>query len=313
MKKIPMLFLFIFIIITAVLFIPFKEQVVIKINAPYFNCYQQLFAPHNWQKWQPDINGTYQTDSSLCKLSNVSNGFKIVIPGELFVIQQQNSTTLFINKTDHNKALNYSYTIIPDTSDLITSLIITYKTTAIKYILSGLGKDEQRETDGYDFKRYMENTKSYYGYYIKSDFLSQQRLVVMRKTFLTKDVFIQASRMKTQLYHYILLKTLKQTAPLMVQYNSQSGDSTQVLMGIPVNKAIKADHGFLYMEIPATNALIADFSGSYDDKQKIYAALEKYVHDRHLHKKIAPLEVFDGALPGNGAEVTTFRIVYPVF
>jgi effector-binding domain-containing protein len=313
MRRRPLPILIVFLILVATLFIPFNNRAVVKINAPYFNCYQQLFTPQNWEKWQPAINGTYHTDSSLCKLTKSTNGFKVVIPEQVFIVELQSSTTLSLKKSSLNKTLSYNYTIIPDTSDLVTSLIITYKTNAIKYILSALGKSLLHETDAYDFKRYMENTKSYYGYFIKRDFLEAQKIVVKRKTFLTKDALIEEVKMKEQLYHYIQLNTLKQTAPLMVQYTPQSGDSTQVMMGIPVNKTIKPDNDFLYMEIPATNALIADFSGSYDDKQKIYSALENYVHDRHLHKKIAPLEVFDGALPGNGAEVTTFRIVYPVF
>lgn len=310
-KLLPVLI--VFIVLAAIVLIPFDKEDVIRINAPYFNCYQQLTSPQNWEKWQSDINGIYQTDSALCKLSTSDNVFKIVIPDGSFIVQKQSSTNLAVKKSEHNKTLSYDCSIIPDTSDLVTSVVISYSTSVIKYAFSKLSGTDLHQADMYDFKKYMEDTKAYYGYYIKTDFLKAKKIVVSRKTVLTKNVWTEAAAMESQLYHYIAKKKLKQTTPLMLQYISQSHDSTQLMIGIPVDKTIKTDHEFLYMEIPASNTLMADFSGRYGDKQKAYTAVEKYLQDKHLHRKIAPLEVFDSALPKNADETIMFRIVYPVF
>lgn len=313
MRRKPLPILIVFIILAAILLIPFDKEDVIKINAPYFNCYQQLNSPQNWEKWQSDINGIYQTDSSLCKLSTADNGFKIVIPDGSFIIQRQSSANLNVKKSVRNKPLSYDCAVIPDTSGLITSVVINYSTSVIKYIFSELTGTNSHYADMYDFKKYMEDTKAYYGYYIKTDFLTRKRIIVNIKTVLTKDVLAEAATMRNQLYHHIAQKDLKQIAPLMLHYTARSQDSIQVTMGIPINKAIKPDQGFLYMEIPAGNALMADFSGRYGDKQKAYTAVEKYIQDKHLHRKIAPLEVFDSELPKDADEITMFRLVYPVF
>ena len=313
MRRKPLPIVIIFIVLVAILLIPFDKEEVIKINASYFNCYQQLASPQNWEKWQSDINGVYRRDSSLCKLTTVANGFKIVTPNSGFIVRKQSSTSFAIKKNKQNKDINYNCAILPDTAGLVTSVVIKYSTSVIKYISSELSGTNVYHADIYDFKKYMEDTKAYYGYYIKTDFLTGKKIIVNRKTVLTKDVLAEAAAMRNQLYHYITQIYLKQTAPIMLQYTAISQDSVQVMMGIPVNKAIKPDQGFLYMEIPAGNALMADFSGKYNDKQKVYTAVEKYVQDRRIHRKIAPLEVFDGALPGSADEVTTFRIVYPVF
>jgi hypothetical protein len=313
MRRKPLPILIVFIVLAAILLIPFDKEDVIKINAPYFNCYQQLTNQQNWEKWQSDINVIYHTDSSLCKLTTSAKGFKILIPDGSFIVEKLSSTNLAVKKNKHNKEISYNCAIIPDTSGLSTSVLISYTTSVIKYVFSELTGNKSHQADMYDFKKYMEDTKAYYGYYIKTDFLTRKKIVVNRKTVLTKDVLTEAAAMEKDLDHYIAQKALKQTASLMLQYAAKGLDSTQVMMGIPVNKAVKPEQGILYMEIPAGNALMADFNGMYSDKQKVYAAVEKYVQDRHFHKKIAPLEVFDGALPGNADEVTMFRIVYPIF
>jgi predicted transcriptional regulator YdeE len=313
MRRKPLLIVIVLVVLVAILYIPLDKKDVIKINASYFNCYQQLASPQNWEKWQSDINGVYQTDSSLCKLTTVTNGFKIMTPDENFIVQKQSSTSFAVKRNKHNNEIRYNCAILPDTSGLITSMVINYSTSVMKYIFSRLSGTNLYQADIYDFKKYMEDTNAYYGYYIKTDFLTEKKIIVNRKTVLTKDVLVEAATMRNQLYHYIKQKDLKQTAPLMLQYTARSQDSVQVMLGIPVHKAIRPGQGFLYMEIPAGNVLVADFSGRYNDKHKVYAAMEKYVQDRRIHKKIAPLEVFDGALPGNADDVAIFRIVYPVF
>ena len=99
---------------------------------------------------------------------------------------------------------------------------------------------------------------------------------------------------------------------MITQCIPKSGDSLQMLVGIPVNKAIPAGNGFLYMYMPPTRVLIADFKGKYREKKKVYTAMAKYVQDKFVTTKIAPFEVFTNKLPATADDVVEFRLTYPI-
>jgi hypothetical protein len=84
-------------------------------------------------------------------------------------------------------------------------------------------------------------------------------------------------------------------------------------MGIPVNRQIPVTNNFLYMYIPSTPVLTADFKGKYNDRKKIYTAMNDYLQDKYLHPKIAPFEEFKSGFPTGENDITDFRLTYAIF
>jgi len=311
MKRILTLVLLLFITIIIIGLIPFNKQVVVKINASYFNCYQQLGKAESWEKWNPDINKAVSNDSVLCKLNNTSNGFKLSIPNGYFDVKQY-SGNILVKRDINGNDFNYSYIIIPDTNVLTTNAIATFKSNIIKYFIQALDKDDLRKTAIFDFKKYMEDTKSFYGYAITSALLKERKVIVKRKTVFKKQIYTETSVMQNQLHNYVLSKQLIQAGQVMVQYIPKAGDSIQITIGIPVNKKITADSGFLYMQIPPTKVLLTDFKGKYSEKQKAFAAMGRYIQDRYLHAMSSPDEVFISNLPVSDDSEVEFRLMYPI-
>jgi hypothetical protein len=313
MKKKRILIFILLIIVISICLVPFNKQVAIKINASYLNCYQQLLTLQNWKKWQPEISRYFIKDSSQYKMSNTLQGIKLAIPGEYFLVKQKDSYNLLVKKTANKSYLNYSYSIIPNSSGSATIVIVTFKTNIIKYLVPAWEENELKETSIFDFKRYMEDVKLYYGFNIKPVFATEKKYIVKSKTIAAGQIYAEAAESQKQLNNYILLKHLKQVAPMIMQYIPKSGDSLQMLVGVPVNKAIPAGNGFLYMYMPPTKILTGDFKGRYRDKQKIYTAIGSYLQDKFLHPKIAPFEVFENKLPTGADDVVNFRLTYPIF
>ena len=309
-KKILILLLFIAVIVACL--IPFSKPVAVKINASYFNCYQQLFTLQNWKNWQPGISSSFKKDSSLYQVNDVSQGFKLVTPGEYFLVKKFGTDNLLVKRVWENNDFNYALTIIPNTLGLTTTIIVTIKTNALGYLIPALENRELNKTSIFDFKHYMEDVKRYYGFNLKTGFATEKKFMVKSKIIATGQMYTEAAESQKQLNNYILLKHLKQVAPMITQYIPKSGDSLQMLVGIPVNQPIPAGNGFLYMYMPPTRVLIADFKGKYRDRKKVYTAMAKYVQDKFITTKNAPFEVFTNKLPATADDVVEFRLTYPI-
>ena len=299
------------VIVIIICLVPFNRRKAVYVNASYFNCYRQLITVQNWKNWLPELNKVYNRDSLRYKLSQSPQGIKVSIPGTYFLIKQEGSTILHIKKVSGTREDNYSYTIIPSSSVLSTAVIVTFKTNIFKSIIPA--QDGLEKTSVNDFKKFMESVKLYYGFSIEKDFMNARKIIVKRKTISAGQIYSEAAEMQKQLVSYIGLKHLTKAGSVMVQYNPKNGDSLQMLVGIPVDRQIVADNGFLYMYIPATRALTADFKGKYPDKRKIYNAMGSYLEDKYLHAKIAPYEEFVSGFPTGNNDVVAFRLTYPIF
>ncbi|TWI96245.1 hypothetical protein JN11_03979 [Mucilaginibacter frigoritolerans] len=309
MKRTSLFILLLFIVIISIGFIPFNQRVLVKINAPYFNCYQQLFIVDGWQKWYPGR----KSKKSAIILINSQNIFEFTYPGESVLVKKESSNTLSINKVINKQHINYSYTVIPDANPLNTNIIVTFKTNLINYISPSQQKVKLVETNVNCFKNYMEDVKQYYGFDLSIGFATEKNIVVKSRMVLSAGIYTAINQMKTELNNFITLKHLEQKGSVIMQFIAKQNDSVQLLMGIPVNKKIASGNGFLYMYIPTTKTIIADYNGKYQDRKVIYDALEKYQQDKYLHTKIAPFETYDGKMPSYGNEKISFKLNCPVF
>jgi effector-binding domain-containing protein len=309
MRKISLFIILLFIVIISIGFIPFNQRVFLKIDASYFNCYQQLFNVDGWQNWYPDAKNKKPTIT----LINSQNVFEFTFPGESVLVQKENSNTLSIRKVINKEHINYLYSIIPDSNPLITRMIVILKTNLINYVVPSLRKVRIAETNVNCFKSYMEDVKQYYGFDIRTQFTAEENTVVKSKIVLSGEAYAAVSQMQIELHDYITLKHLNRVGRVILQFIPKHNDSVQLLMGIPVNEKTVAESGFLYMYVPATRTVIADYTGKHQDRKAIYAALQKYLQDKYLHTKIPAFETYEGKMPSGGNDEISFKLNCPVF
>jgi effector-binding domain-containing protein len=309
MRKVPLLI--VLIIISIACFIPFHRQVAVKINASYVNCYKQLMIPSNWKNWQAEIAKDYVNDTLSVKQNITVRNIKLTSTGVDFLIKQEGSNTLWIQKNLADQDFSYTYTILPGELGVLTTVMVSYKTNLFKQLTAG--KTELDKTCISDFKRFMENVKQYYGFDITKSFEPQKKILVNRKMVLRSGMYDACAEMQLELLKYVRDNKLTKVGSFMVQYNAGQADSVQVLIGIPISKSITATNNFVYMEIPPTQVLLAGFKGRYRDKQKAYTALANYMQDKSLHPKIAPLEVFSSRFPAADSDIVDFKLTYPIF
>jgi effector-binding domain-containing protein len=309
MKRISLLILLLFIVIISIGFIPFNQQILIKIDASYFNCYQKLFNVDGWQSWYPDA----KNKKTAITLINSQNVFEFTFPGETVLVKKENGNTLSIKKVINKKHINYFYSLIPDTNPLKASVIVTFKINLINYLIPSLRNSRVAETNVNCFKSYMEDAKQYYGFDIKTQFTADENTVVKSKTVSSKEAYSAVKQMQTELHNYVKLKHLERIGRVILQFIPKPNDSVQLLMGIPVNKKTVAENGFLYMYVPATKTVIADYSGKHQDRKEIYTALQKYLQDKYLHTKIPAFETYEGKMPLDGSDEVSFKLYCPVF
>ncbi|SHN21405.1 hypothetical protein [Mucilaginibacter sp. OK098] len=308
MKRLVLLSLLLIILIAA-LIIPFNKQVTIKINASYFNCYQQLFTPGNWKKWQPDIN----KDSSAYKENLSSNGFRIDISGKHFLVKKQDSYNLLVTRVTDNNKLNYSFTIIPDSKGLTTTVAVTFKVNGLACLMKIFKDDDLNNTGITSFKNYMEDVRLYYGFLIKREQTPEKMVAVKRSTFLKSDLYRQSNMMQAKLNDFVSQNHLKVVYPLQLQYVSHKGDSLQILMGLPVNKKVAIiNNSIEYMNMPRGKILAGYFKGIYKDKEKLYKAMQMYMNDNYIHPMIFPFERFENnKLPTSDTTLVEMQVMIP--
>lgn len=305
-------FLFIFCALTVLIvigFIPFNQQVAVKINSSYFNCYQEVFNTSGWESWYPDV----KNKQSSVTLINSQDVFEFTIPGGSVLVKKHGSSTLSIIKTAGKKDFNYTFTVVPNTNQLNTVIIISYRANIINYIIPSLQKKTLQETGIYNFKSHMEDTKQFYGFDIESGFVSEKNFLVKSKTVPANAIYGQAVTMQTELYNFVSLKHFKQVGDLITQFIHKPGDSVQILVGIPLDKKIQGQNGFLYMYMPPSKVIVASYEGKYQQKKEVYSALEKYMSDKFERPKIAPFEVYADRMPADSNTMVSFKLNYLVF
>src|ERR1700744_4087912 len=62
MKK-KIIVLSLFVLVFAACFIPVTQQITVPVKAPFLSVFNHLTEPSNWEKWRPDINKAFLTDS----------------------------------------------------------------------------------------------------------------------------------------------------------------------------------------------------------------------------------------------------------
>ncbi|HVV55081.1 MAG TPA: hypothetical protein VHC47_07150 [Mucilaginibacter sp.] len=314
MKK-TVIALFIILVLAAICFIPVTRKKTSVIKAPFFNVYEQLSKAANWERWRTDLRGKMAADSARVLAKSENNGFTMKFDSLQLRMKILDGYSFNINELKNGNQIEYNYVVTPDGLENQTTITVSERNTLISYVIDLFSNRSWSETNIADLKNFMETPDLYYGYRIYKIHVTDTSIVVLRKKVRSADKFTDAAKMLNELKQYIREKGLSETQPLMAQFFDRSNDSTQVNIGIPVNKKASPKGQIVYMTMPSTGYFYAaNFKGTFDMKQKAYRQVYQYFNDRHMQIPILPFDTYlDNKLPVSDTSMIDIRINFPTF
>ncbi|MDO3645056.1 hypothetical protein [Mucilaginibacter sp. L3T2-6] len=289
-------------------FIPVTKSDSFRINAPFDNVYRQFTSPGSWAKWQRNLKRINQTE---IKIDSGRTGFNITTPVVVFNVIEMGLGNFAITEIRPDGVYNFNCALIPDNKTNKSVVTASTRTSLFRY-LAGIvtKKDETPPLAG--LKSYVEDTRQYYGFTIRKELTQKKLIAVERNAFLTRELYRQTDDMLSRLNHFIAKNRLEITSPLQMQYVSVAKDSTQLMLGFPVDKKPATINGGEYMTMPPGRILVGYFNDRYKNRGKLYNAMRQYMRDNYIHPIIQPFERFDNnKLPASDSSVVNMQLIVP--
>jgi len=313
MKKI-FIALSLLVLIFAACFIPVTQQETIAIKSPFLNIYRLLLLPSNWIKWRPDLNKEFVADSTRISIKKGNSFFLIKNESqELQVELAENLLTINDAWAGGNK--KYTYTLIPEKDLRRTSVAVSKKTSAITYLIQKIGNTSFSDTHIDDLKKFMETDSLLYGCKIIRIGVPDTNLIVINKAVLAKDKFTEAAKMLTTLQQYLKTHDVKQVQPMIAQFLPKGKDSSQLKVGIFINKQVHSENEVTYTRMPKGGTFyFAAFKGKFNEKQKVYAGIQQYFTNHLYQSALIPFESYpDNKLPTSDTDRVNIRVIFPSY
>ncbi|MGZ3873473.1 MAG: hypothetical protein ACXVJD_11175 [Mucilaginibacter sp.] len=313
MKK-KIIFAVLLLVILTSLFFPVSEQKTVSINASYFNVYSLLLTPANWENWRPDLKTIAGNDSTKIAIQKGKGAFSMRY-SDLELNVRSAGEIFYIDDDFGKNGSNYSYVVVPSKDPTKTSVTVYKETSAFTYLLGKLGHASFAETHIDDLKHFLETDSLHYGFSISKTKISDDNLVEIKKEVLTKDKFSQASASFSALQQYLQANNAKQVQPVIAQFLPKGKDSTQVNVGMYIDKAVKPGKGIIFVTMPKGGPLYsAKFRGRFNQRQKVYSGVQQYFTDHHYQTIILPFESYlDNKLPVSDTSMINIRVNFSAY
>ena len=312
MKKILAAIL-VLVMVMSLFLIPVTSQYNVIIKAPFLKTYSSLLSAENWVRWQPQLKSLLLRDSVSIKTSLSSNGFKINAPDFTLKLNQAGNEFYAAEQTGKNN-FAATYAISPYKTIDNTVLSVSSKVSLIKYIFNRAG---QKLLTGRAaaFKRYMETDSLYYGYKIVKLKVPSGKLIVIKATAPGKDKFKKAKAMFMELLHYAKAQNLQQVQPVIAQYLPKGADSSEVNVGLFLDREASSTSGITFVRMPEHGSLLAiHYQGKFSERHRAYTAMHKYFTDHQVQSAIAPFETYLGnKLPEKPSDIVDIQINFSTF
>lgn len=304
----------VFVLLIIIGFIPFQQHANINIRSNYFDVCQQFISPDNWKHWQSDIRKGFDYDSDKqSKSVTYGLGFLINIPGQVFKVENISANTFKVTRTVNHIDHQYIYTVIPGIMGNNTTVIIDVKNNVGKWLFSKFDSSGNISDIPQELKSFMENAKLYYGFNINEKNIDERYLAVKKATIPTKNKYPEMMKATKELHNFIIQNNIKVLPGLFSVVYPQKTDSLQLLVGIPVDKQLNSTGSIIFMHMPGGKVLVGDYRGKYSERQQLYNAMEKYLHDHTLQKQVAPFEKYlDNKIPTGDNDMVNMQLNYPV-
>jgi effector-binding domain-containing protein len=293
-------------------FIPFQQHASINIRSNYFDVCQQLRSADNWKRWQPDIRSQFDKTGQ-GKLTTDSSGFLINIPDQVFKVENINANTFKVTRTLNHIDHPYFYTVNPGIAHDNTTVIIDVKNNVGKWLFSQFASSGDMLHLPGELKNFMENAKLYYGFNINEKDFDASSMAVKKETIAAKNKYTGMAKAVKDLHDFLNQNGIPSLSGLSGVCYPQKNDSLQILIGMPVNKALNSTGDITFMQMPGGKWLTGDYKGKYSGRQQLYNAMEKYMQDHSLSKQMAPIERYlDNKPPASDDDIVNMQVNCPV-
>jgi effector-binding domain-containing protein len=313
MKKIYLL-ISVALLLLIIIFIPISTTENIYIKAPFLNVYRLLNEPANWEKWRPDLRRIAEQDSAAIVVQKKPGYF--VIKDKNAIIQVHNSAVIFsVNDYTDGNHVGYSYSVAPGKSTNETLVTVGKNIPLLKRIVGFINPLSFADTHIDQLKRFMEIDSLRYGCKIFKTKVPDANLLVIRKTVLRKDKFPEAAKMLSTIKEYIHRNNIKQMQPLIAQFLPAGKDSSQVNVGLFIDREVKSQNEITFVRMPKGGPLYAArFHGLFSKRHLVYDGLHQYFTDHLYQSAILPFEMYlDDKLPASDQDVVNIQVNFTTY
>lgn len=256
----------------------------------------------------------YVTDSNRISVNKDTNAFTIYYGDDHIRVKLADG--LFnVEEQTQNKTIYYQYSIVPDKIGRKTVFTVYRNTNAINYLFGKFRAPSFLETHMADFKNFMETDSLRYGYEIFKTKVPENNLIVIKKVVPVRNKFTEAANTLAALQRYVKANNLKQTQPLIAQFIPKGKDSSQVNVGLFIDKEVATTGNITFTRMPKGGPLYAArFYGRFNQRQKAYIGLQQYFTDHLYQSAILPFETYlDDKLPLSDTDMVKIQLNFTTY
>lgn len=313
MKKGIIAALLIIVVLLVASFYPVTQNSTINIDATFDNTFLQVLHIDNWKNWFPEIKRAYKANPNDYHISSDSSKktYTITVPGKKFIIHAV--TPMAYNVTERGShSRNFAFTVFPGETKGEMKIFFEEKIPLIATFFQNK-QDPQNPLEG--LKNYLETPEQFYGFNIKIGQIRDPIIASLVFKTKEKDIFKKMAAAREELMNYVEKNGLKKTGVVSVSYIPLQKDTIQVTVGIPVDKIAAPEKNIQCLSLPAKGrVLVANYTGLFSQRIKIYQAMTKYLTD---HTLSIPAESFErylnDSLPASDSDEIKMELNYPIY
>lgn len=314
MKKGVVAVLLILLVIIAASFYPVTQNSTINIAATFDNTFLQVLHVDKWKNWYPEIKQAYKENPASYKITTDSSQKTdtISISGKKIIVHAVTPMAYDVTETGNHSERNFAFTVFPGTNAGKMKIFFERK---VPLFATFFQKNDDAENPLEGLKNYLETPLEFYGYNIKMAQIRDPTIASLVMKIDQKDIFTAMQNARQELMKYLENNHLQKTGVISVSYIPLQKDSMQLTVGIPVDKIAAADKNIQCLSLPAKGrVLVADYTGLFSGRNKIYQAMTKYLTD---HTLSIPAESFErylnDSLPTSDSSEIKMELNYPVY
>ncbi|BAU53827.1 hypothetical protein [Mucilaginibacter gotjawali] len=302
--------------IIAACFIPVTQQKSTLVKSPFLIIYSVLSNPFKWEQLAPGLKKVAVADSAKVSIENANASFRIKYPGIQINVQMK-SGGFFVDEDINGQKASYSYILIPVADKFYnkTTVVSEEKTSAINYLIENIWPSASPGKHLALLKNFMENDSLHYGFKIFATGVPESNLIVMRKEVSKEKRFMEAAGMLTVLKQFVKDNNVKQMYPVIAQYLPKGKDSTQVNVGLYIDKEVSSGKEIIFTRMPKGGPLYAArFKGPFNKRNQAYLALRQYFMDHAYQTAIMPFETyFNDKLPVGDTDSVDMQVNFSTY
>jgi effector-binding domain-containing protein len=294
--------------------IPVTQTNEILLEANFYNVLEQLNYPSNWIKWQPSLQQVFYKGSAVGRIKDdtARRYFSIEIPEQSYYVKKTIPLTFEVEDKTKKALSVYRITVVSTRLPNKTNMVISRRISLFNYFFSSNKKIAAYGT-AYNLKAFLENPSKYYGYPLRIESVVDTTVVVTKKTVSAKNRLQQLSGMYKDLAAFIYANDLTVLQPRIASMKMISNDSTVIMAGIPVNKAIRANGYIECLKMPKGRMLVGEYEGVYSKRASLLNAMEKYIRDHMMVSVAVPYEKYlNDSIPATDTSSVKLKMYYPI-